>query len=254
MTLESHIRERIAVVGMACEFAGDIHSPSDLWEALKHSRDVGSDIPHYMTDIESYAAHMFNKDNDGYLRNHLLRAGYFLSASKWDTFDPGFFGVSDAEAMSMDPCHRLLMLKFVHLLDDAGYTMDQINGSRTSVYIGQFSTDHSSTGHRLAPEYRTRLQGTNSMLYNASSRLSYHFNLHGPNLSLDVACSSSMEAVHLGIQTLLTGEADMAVCGGVNSAQTPETFLSGSIVGAQSWDGRSRSFSVDANGYAKGQY
>ncbi|UJR38870.1 hypothetical protein I4U23_031538 [Adineta vaga] len=243
--------EPVAIVGIACEFAGDIHCGNDLWHALKHNQDVGSAIPCDRFDLESYCAHMFNKDNDGQFRQKLIRRGYFLSNNQWDMFDPSFFGLSDAESGSIDPCHRLLMLKFIHLLDDAGYTMEKMNGSRTSVHIGQFSTDHAITSFRMKSEHRSRFHGPNSLLYNAAARLSYHFNLQGPNVSLDVACSSSLEAVHLAVQSLRTNEADMAICGGVNAVYSPENLLYGSIMGAVSPDGRSRSFSADGNGYAK---
>ncbi|CAF0952788.1 unnamed protein product, partial [Adineta steineri] len=244
--------EPVAIIGIACEFAGDIHSANDLWHSLKDSRDVGSAVPRDRLDLESYCAHMFNKDNDGQFRQKLIRRGYFLSNNQWDMFEPSFFGLSDAEAGSIDPCHRLLMLKVIHLLDDAGYSMEKMNGSKTSVYIGQFSTDHAVTSFRMEPELRSRFHGPNSLLYNAAARLSYHFNLQGPNVSLDVACSSSLEAVHLAVQSLHTNEADMAICGGVNAVYSPETLLYGSIMGAISPDGRSRSFSADVNGYAKG--
>ncbi|CAF4298894.1 unnamed protein product, partial [Adineta steineri] len=144
------------------------------------------------------------------------------------------------------------MLKFVHLLDDAGYSIEKMHGTRTSVHIGQFSTDHAYTSLRMEPEYRSRFHGPNSLLYNAAARLSYHFNLQGPNVSLDVACSSSLEAVHMAVETLRTYEADIAVCGGVNGIFAPESVFYTSTIGALSPDGRSRSFSADANGYAKG--
>ncbi|CAF1285376.1 unnamed protein product [Adineta ricciae] len=243
--------EPIAIIGVACEFAGDIHTANDLWNALKESRDVGSTIPRDRVDLTSYAAHMLNMDN-GQLRAKLLRGGYFLSNNQWDMFEASFFDLSDAEAGSIDPCHRLLMLKFVHLIDDAGYSIEKINGTRTSVHIGQFSTDHATTSTRMEPEYRSRFHGPNSLLYNAAARIAYHFNLQGPNVSLDVACSSSLEAIHLAVQSLRTNESDMAVCGGVNALYAPENFLQSSLIGAQSPEGRSRSFSADANGYAKG--
>ncbi|CAF1255723.1 unnamed protein product [Adineta steineri] len=252
MSTSNNRLEPVAVVGIACEFAGDIHSANDLWHALKDSQDVGSAISRDRLDLESYCAHMFNKDNDGQFRQKLIRRGYFLSNNQWDMFEPSFFGLSDAEAGSIDPCHRLLMLKFVHLLDDAGYSMEKMNGSKTSVHIGQTSADHAKTSFRLEPEHRSRFHGPNSLLYNAAARLSYHFNLQGPNVSLDVACSSSLEAVRLAVQSLRTNEADMAICGGVNAAYSPEALLWSSLIGAISPDGRSRSFSVDANGYAKG--
>ncbi|CAF2150178.1 unnamed protein product [Rotaria magnacalcarata] len=253
MTSKIVLQEPVAIVGIACEFAGDIHSPADLWHALENSRDLGTAVPADRMDLYSFCAHMFNQDKDGQLQKQLIHAGYFLSKSHWDTFDQSFFGISNSEAISIDPAHRLLLLKFVHLLDDAGYTMEMMYGSRTSVHIGQFSADHAYNTFRMKPEHRSRLHGPNSMLYNAAARISYYFNLHGPNASVDVACSSSIEAIHLAVQTLRTGEADMAVCGGVNSVYTPETLLIGSMIGAQSPDGRSRSFSIDANGYAKGE-
>ena len=252
MTCESVLPEPVAVVGISCEFAGDIHSPTDLWHVLEHSEDVGTAIPPERTDLLSFCGHMLNQDNDGQLRKQLIRSGYFLSNSLWDTFEPSFFGLSDSEATSIDPAHRLLMLKLVHLIEDAGYTLDMMSGSRTSVHIGQFSVDDAQTIYRMKPEFRSRLHGPNSMLYNAAARLSYHFNLHGPSVSLDVACSSSLEAIHLAVQTLRSGESDMAVCGGVNAVYTPENLLISATLGALSPDGRSRSFSVDANGYAKG--
>ena len=94
----------------------------------------------------------------------------------------------------------------------------------------------------------------NAIVYNASSRLSYHFDLRISNLTMDVACSGSMQAIHLAVQTLRIGEADMAVCGGVNSIYTPENIHQGSMIGAISTDGRSRAFSADASGYAKGKF
>ena len=102
---------------------------------------------------------MLNKDSNGDFEKSIIRRGCFLSNSQFDTFDANFFGLSDGETGGMDPCHRLLMLKFVHLLDDAGYTMDRIRGSRTSVHIAQFSADHLVTTTRLRPEQRSRFHG-----------------------------------------------------------------------------------------------
>ena len=244
--------EPIAIVGIACEFAGDVHTPTEFWQALEERRSLDSEIPIERTDLMSYCSHMFNQDN-GEFRRKLIRRGYFLPTSVLDTFDAGYFNLSDGDAVSMDPCHRLLMLKFVHLIDDAGYTLEKIRGSRTAVYIGQFSNDHVMATLRLKPEQRTRYHCPNILLYNASARLSYHFDLHGPNVSLDTACSSSLQAVQFGVQALRAGEADMAVCGAVNTVLTPEQLLNFSSIGAIAVDGRSRAFSEDANGYAKGK-
>ncbi|CAF4379502.1 unnamed protein product, partial [Adineta steineri] len=151
--------EPIALIGISCEFAGDIHSPNDLWEALKESQDAGSATTIDRFDLESFIGHMLNMNNNGQLRQKLLRA--------------------DAEPTSIDPCHRSLMLKFVHLLDGDGYSVEKVNGTKTLVHIGQFSTDHAIAAARMKPEHRSRFHGPNTLLYNAAARLSYYFNLHG---------------------------------------------------------------------------
>lgn len=239
--------EPIAIVGMSCEFAGGIDTPESLWNVLQNSIDVGSEIPIERFDMDSFAPLYTTK-------TPYIRRGYFLHDDKLHHFDPSFFGITDGEAMSMDPCHRILLEKFLHLLEDANYPIEKIKGTRTAVFIGQFTNEHFITFHRSKVENETNNLGPNLGLYNASARISYHFDLHGPNLTLDTACSSSLQTVHLAIQSLRTREADYAVAGASNLNYTPETFFTSVIIGAISPDGRSRSYSDDANGYAKGKY
>ncbi|UJR34949.1 hypothetical protein I4U23_027727 [Adineta vaga] len=238
--------EPIAMVGISCTFAGGIDSPESFWKVLKNSIDVGSTIPEERFNVDSFAPYYNSKKS-------LIRNGYFLNNDQLHNFDPAFFGITDGEAMSMDPCHRILLEKFVHLLEDANYPVDQIKGSRTAVYIGQFTTDHSTTFQRSKVEEQSNLLGPNLGLYNASARISYHFDLHGPNLTMDTACSSSLQATHLAIQSLRNGEVDFAVAGASNLNYTPESFFVSLITGAVSPDGRSRAYSDDANGYAKAE-
>jgi len=239
--------EPIAIVGISCEFANGIDTPESFWNVLENRIDVGSEISKERFDRDSYAP-LYNS------KKPLIRRGYFLNDDKLHNFDPSFFGITDGEAMSMDPCHRILLEKFVHLLEDANYPIDKIKGTRTAVFIGQFTNDHLITFHRSKVENESNLLGPNLGLYNASARISYHFDLHGPNLTLDTACSSSLQTVHLAVQSLRNGEADFAVAGASNLNYTPESFFTSLIIGAISPDGRSRSYSEDANGYAKGEY
>ncbi|CAF3284897.1 unnamed protein product [Rotaria sp. Silwood2] len=239
--------EPIALIGTACTFAGGIDTPESLWNVLQNGIDVGNEIPKERFDMDSFASH-YN------LEKPLIRRGYFLNDNNIDHFDPSFFGITDGEAMSMDPCHRLLLEKFVHLIEDANYTIEKIIRTRTSVYIGQFTNDHIATFYRPIIDDRTYVHTTNLSTYNASARIAYHFNLHGPNITLDTACSSSLQAIHLAVQSLRNGEADFAVAGAANLNYTPENFFAASTIGALSPDGRSRSFSENANGYAKGEY
>lgn len=239
--------EPIAVIGMSCEFANGINTPDSLFNVLQNSIDVGSEIPSERFDMDSYAPLYTTKKS-------YIRRGYFLHDDRLHHFDPAFFGITDGDALSMDPCHRILLEKFLHLLEDANYPIEKIKGTRTAVFIGQFTNEHLITFFRSKVENETNYLGANLGLYNASARISYHFDLHGPNLTLDTACSSSLQTVHLAIQSLRTGEADYAVAGASNLCYTPETFFTSLNIGAISPDGRSRSYSDDANGYAKGKY
>ncbi|CAF4157328.1 unnamed protein product, partial [Rotaria sordida] len=78
--------EPIAIIGMSCEFADGIHTPTDLWQALEESRDLGSEIPVERADLLSYCADMLNRDN-GEFKRKLIQRGYFLPTSVLDTFD-----------------------------------------------------------------------------------------------------------------------------------------------------------------------
>ncbi|CAF1225021.1 unnamed protein product [Adineta steineri] len=108
--------EPIALIGMLCEFAGDIHSPNDLWHALKESQDVRSATTIDRFDLKSFTVHMLNMDNNGQLHQKLLRA--------------------DAEPTNIDLCHRSLILKFVDSLDGDGYSVEKMSDTKTSVHIG----------------------------------------------------------------------------------------------------------------------
>ncbi|CAF4376740.1 unnamed protein product [Adineta steineri] len=116
MTSSNTLLEPIAVIGIACEFAGDIHCANDLWYTLKENQDVGSAITIDRFDLKSFIGHMLNMDNNGQFHQKLLRV--------------------DAEPASIDPCHRSLILKFVDLLDDAGYSVGKMSGTKTSVHTG----------------------------------------------------------------------------------------------------------------------
>jgi acyl transferase domain-containing protein len=243
--------EPIALIGISCAFAGGVESPHTFWNVLKNGIDIGSEIPKERMNLDSLTASLQNLNP--MLAQKLIQRGYFLQSELLDQFDPRFFNLSENEALTIDPAHRLLLQKFVHLCEDANLSLDRLKGTNTSVYIGQYSSEHQRTVSAQPLETRTAAIGTNVHKYNASARLAYHFDLTGPNLTLDTACSSSMQAVQLAVQSLRLGEAKFAVAGGVNLVYSPEGLVNDTFIQALSPDGRSRSYSMDANGYAKGK-
>jgi len=178
--------------------------------------------------------------------------GYFLDQPVGD-FDAEFFGVSGKEAEAMDPQQRLLLEVTYEALEEAGIPINDIRGSRTSVFCGMYTTSndyHNLQAKDLEYYPKYAITGTgNSIL---SNRISYIFDLHGPSMTVDTGCSSSLVAFHLGCESLHNGEADISIIVGSALHFGPNTYQTMSDMGFISSDGRCRSFDADGSGYVRG--
>jgi len=182
---------------------------------------------------------------------HLADPSYVKAApvlAEPGCFDAGFFGYSPAEAAAMDPQHRLLLELAVEALENAGCDPARTPG-RIGVFAGTaLNTYFTNTGQerRLAKEYIPTLIGSDKDFL--STRISYKLNLRGPSITVQTACSTSMVAVHLACQSLLSEETDVALAGAV-SVRVPHRagyFCDGG--GIVSPDGHVRAFDAAANG------
>lgn len=99
------------------------------------------------------------------------------------------------------------------------------------------------------PKYTVTGTDANAILAN---RISYVFDLHGPSVQVDTACSSSLTAFHLGVQSLQTGESDMAIICGTALHFDPTIFITMAEFGMLSTDGRCRHFDASGSGYVRG--
>lgn len=134
----------------------------------------------------------------------------------------------------------------------AAITLDDISGTRTSVYCGSFSNDYNAmTSKDLAqyPNYAVTGSG-NAML---SNRISYCYNLHGPSVVIDTACSSSLTSFHLANRSLQDGESDISIVAGTALHFDPNIFITMTDLGMLSSDGRCRAFDADGSGYVRGE-
>ncbi|MEV7414854.1 beta-ketoacyl synthase N-terminal-like domain-containing protein [Streptomyces sp. NPDC089919] len=234
----------VAVVGMSCRFPG---SPSvrDYWQLLLDGREAIRDVPPDRWDGNAFLSE--GAWTPGTMSS--LRGGYLDDVRG---FDAAFFRVSPREARSLDPQHRLFLEVAYEALEDAGADRERLRGSATGVYVGMNSSDH-------AQRVSSRLQdvdlyyGTGNSFAGAPGRLSYFLGLTGPSMAVDTACSSSLSAVHLACQSLLSGESDLAVAGGVNVILSPVIPVSVSAGGALSPSGRCRTFDDAADGYLRGE-
>jgi len=170
-------------------------------------------------------------------------------------FDADFFGLTEIEAEALDPQLRLLMEQSWLALEQAGGCHED-KRQRTGIFAGvrhsRYFEDHLQHNHRhLAAFGQDYLQMMNRK-DSAATLIAYRLGLGGPAISVNTACSTSLLAVHLACNSLLTWECDVALAGGAAipafSAESQLTIPGGFL----SPDGLCRPFSVDANGTIDG--
>ena len=179
-----------------------------------------------------------------------VKAGGFLDGA--DQFDASFFGYSPREAELLDPQHRLFLECAWEALETAGYNphlyrglIGTFGGAGMNGYLLNLYAN-AQIRHTVSP-YELFLANDKDFL---ATRVSYQLNLEGPSLTVQTACSSSLVAVHLACQSLLSGECDMALAGGVAlSRQVGYRYQEGGIYAP---DGHCRAFDVRAQGTVGG--
>lgn len=152
----------------------------------------------------------------------------------------------------MDPQQRLLLEIAYEAFENASLTPEALWSSNTGVYVGQWTNDYAENLSR-DPEFPATYQTTGAGPAITSNRISYHFNLNGPSLTVDTGCSASLVALHLAVQSLRAGETELSFVGGVNILSDPQRFLYQSKLQMFSDQGKSFCFDHRANGYGRGE-
>ncbi|BBY18984.1 polyketide synthase [Mycolicibacterium litorale] len=237
--------EDVAIVGIATRFPGDMDSPEEMWQALLEGRDAITDLPEGRW--EEFLAEPRIAER---VAKAATRGGYLKDIKG---FDAEFFALSKMEADNIDPQQRMALELTWQALEHARIPASSLRGERVGVYIGASNNDYSfmsvadpSVAHPYA------ITGTTSSII--ANRVSYFYDFRGPSMAIDTACSSSLVAAHQGVAALRSGEADVAVVGGVNALITPLVTIGfDEVGGVLAPDGRIKSFSQDANGYARSE-
>ncbi|MHC5609966.1 MAG: type I polyketide synthase [Nostoc sp.] len=246
--LEREKTEPIAIIGMSCRFPG-AKDPESFWKILRSGTNMAREIPEDRWDIKNYYS------SDPNIPGKMpLRYGYFLTDI--DQFDAEFFRISPREAGAIDPQHRLLLEVSWEALERAGHVPDRLAGSPTGVFIGLTCEDYNDIIQKRPPELNQQHElffVTGVKSYAASGRISYTWNLTGPAMTIDTACSASSVAIHQACTSLRQRECEMALAGGVNLILDPTVHLytyKGKIL---TLDDRCKVFDASADGYVRAE-
>lgn len=218
----------IAVIGLSCRFPG-ASNIEEYWNILLEGRSIIRKVPQ----------ERWGYSNDFY-------AGMLEDIR---CFDPKFFLLPEEDVKAMDPQALVLLEESLKLWYHAGYTHQEMKGKSVGVYIGgrsQHKPDESSLRQAKNPIVAF---GHNYL----ASNISQFFDLRGPSLVLDTACSSALVVMHMAIQALISGEIESALVGGVNVLNTDEAHRMLQQRGILSPEPSFHAFDQRANGIVLGE-
>ncbi|KAI1088514.1 putative polyketide synthase [Rostrohypoxylon terebratum] len=238
--------DAICIVGMACRLPGDVHSPAELWDFLVKKKTGQCRVPAQRFNIDGF----YNKDDS---RAGVMSAdgGYFLNEDVRQ-FDNTFFGINNLEATYLDPHQRKLLEVAYECFESAGLSMEDVSGMNTGVYVSNFTVDYTNM-HFRDPDYLHRYSSTGSNMAIIANRISHVFNLHGPSLSLNTACSSSLYCLHTAARAIAAGDCDDAIVAGANLIMSPEQHLETMKGGVLSGTSSCHTFDESADGYGRAE-
>jgi acyl transferase domain-containing protein/NADPH:quinone reductase-like Zn-dependent oxidoreductase/acyl carrier protein/SAM-dependent methyltransferase len=239
----------IAIIGLDGRYP-QAASLKEFWANLASGRDAISEVP-----IERWEHSQYFDPREGTPGKTNCRWGGFIEGV--DEFDPLFFNISPREAKTMDPQERLFLQCAYKVLEDAGYSRDNLDQTAAGddvaigVFVGVMYQEY-QLNWQLSGESEETLIATSSFA-SIANRVSYFCNLTGPSMAVDTMCSSSLTAIHLACRHLANKECTLAIAGGVNVTVHPHKYLMLAQGRFASTTGRCASFGAHGDGYVPGE-
>ena len=230
----------VAVIGMAGRFPG-ANTIQELWEVLKEGRET----------ISFFSKEELDASIPEALRNDPLYVKARGIISTAQEFDASFFGLNPKVASVMDPQQRLFLEIAWEVLEQSGYLPKHYEGN-IGVYAGTGTNTYYKNNVLTNKEVLNQVGEFQANTLNEkdyiSTRTAYHLNLKGPAVSVHSACSTSLLAIAEAVESIRSGQCDVALAGG-SSITAPiysgHLYQEGSML---SPDGRCRSFDKEGKG------
>src|SRR5947209_7482029 len=242
--------EMVAIIGLSGRYPEAVDVAA-YWENLRAGRDCIVEVPKERWDWREYYSE--DRSRSG---QHYSKWGGFIAGV--DEFDPLFFNISPKEAKTMDPQERLFLQHAWMAMEDAGYTRaglqvacEQDLAGQVGVYVGVMYSEYQLFGRQAG--VCGRRVGIAGSMASIANRVSYVLNVHGPSVTLDTMCSSSLSAIHFACQDLKQGRTSLAIAGGVNVSIHPNKYLVLSTGQFISSEGHCQSFGEGGDGYIPGE-
>ncbi|MBR8839549.1 MAG: acyltransferase domain-containing protein [Stigonema ocellatum SAG 48.90 = DSM 106950] len=234
-------RDEIAIIGMAGRFPGAKNVDS-FWQNIQD----GVESISFFTDEELVFAGIESTVSNDPL---YVRAGTVIEDI--ELFDASFFGFSPREAEITDPQHRLFIECVWSGLENAGYDSERYTGQIglfAGVAFSAYLFSNLFPNRKLIESAESFQISIGNDKDHLPTQVSYKLNLRGPSVNVQTTCSTSLVAVHLACQSLLNGESDIALAGGVSIKVPQKTGYRYQEGGINSPDGHCRAFDAEAKG------
>ncbi|KAG6037958.1 Type I Iterative PKS [Claviceps citrina] len=266
----------MAICGMALRLPGGLKTAQQLWEFLMAKGDARTRVPESRYNVSAF----HSKDGKQASSSVATEYGYFLDDSiDLGALDTSFFSMTRTEVERADPQQRLLLEVARECFDDAGIT--DWRGKPIACFVGSFGEDWLDlSAKETQPWGMYRVTGSGDFML--SNRISYEMDLRGPRQdsllhqtllkhlltflpipplsffsrrseTIRAACSSSLICLHRACEAIARGECESALVGGVNLMLSPAMTMAMTAQGVLSKDGSCKTFSADADGYARGE-
>lgn len=240
--IRENAENHIAVIGMSGRYPG-ADSIEEYWNNLVRNTCE-------ITVLTGRRKELWNRWD----RQSLEKQGYYAGwLESIDQFDYEFFQLSPAEAKYMDPQERIMLEIVWECLERSGYTAESLKqqGVRIGVFIGTMWGDYEKFGIDKWEE--DHIIEEVSLHSSIANRISYFFDFHGPSVSVQTACSSSMTALHMACSSIASGECDIAIAGGVSLISHPYHLEALKSQGILTEQGKVNIYSDSHSGMAVGE-